>query len=277
MRVGDLFSGIGGFALATHAVGAETAWFAEVDPFCCATLEQHFPHVPNLGDVRAIDYGRVPPVDLITAGFPCQPHSVAGKQQASEDDRDLWPEVERCLRELRPRGVVLENVPGLLASESGRFFGRVLGALAALGYDAEWDVVGADAVGAPHPRERLWIVGWLGDGVEPRLEGHAGDGDQGYEPGRQHARACGSTATSGVCMGQALPSWDDAVAVVGGDGSIRPIPADAATRWTESPVFPLADGVPGRVARLRAVGNAVVPAVAAPIIARCLERIGGAR
>lgn len=160
MIVGDLFSGIGGFSLAAHWMGWRTAWFSEVDPYACRVLAHHWPDVPNLGDIRAVDWTTVQPVDVVTAGFPCQPHSVAGKRLASADERDLFDEVIRCLRVVRPHVATLENVPGLLTSESGRFFGRVLGQLAKIGYDAEWQVLSAKDVGADHERKRVWIVAY---------------------------------------------------------------------------------------------------------------------
>src|SRR4029450_13011646 len=100
------------------------------------------------------------PVDVICGGFPCQPHSLAGRRAGANDERDLWPHFARLIRELEPRWVVAENVPGLLSSDAGRFFGTVLGDLAACGYDAEWDCLPASAFGAPHRRDRVWIVAY---------------------------------------------------------------------------------------------------------------------
>jgi len=104
--------------------------------------------------------GCLPAVDVLCGGFPCQPHSLAGKRGGAADSRDLWPEYARLIRELRPRWVVAENVPGLLSNDAGRFFGGILRDLAACGYDAEWDCVSASAVGAPHRRDRVWIVAY---------------------------------------------------------------------------------------------------------------------
>lgn len=160
MKVGSLFAGIGGFDLAARWMGWETIWFSEIDPYANAVLAKHWPGVPNLGDITRIDWSTVERPDLLCGGFPCQPHSLAGKRKGSNDARDLWPEYERAIRALRPRYIVGENVPGLFASDEGRFFGTILGALAALGYDAEWEVVPACATGAPHLRERVWIVAY---------------------------------------------------------------------------------------------------------------------
>ena len=157
---GDLCTGIGGFALAASWMGWTTKWVSEIDPYCVRRLAQRFPHAPNVGDLTTADWSLWPRVDVLTAGFPCQPVSYAGKRLAQDDDRWLWPDVARAVRDLRPRYVVLENVPGLLT----RGMGDVLGGLAALGYDAEWEVRSAASVGAPHERERVWIVAHA-DGV----------------------------------------------------------------------------------------------------------------
>jgi DNA (cytosine-5)-methyltransferase 1 len=173
---GDLFSGIGGFSLAARWMGWRTAWFSEIDPFASRVLAHHWPDVPNYGDITRIDWATVEPVDILTAGFPCQPHSLAGKRAGSNDDRDLFDEIIRCAGVLRPRTIVLENVPGLFTSDDGRFFGRILGALAESGYDAEWRVLSAADVGAPHKRERVWIVA---DATGERREGRERGGAAG--------------------------------------------------------------------------------------------------
>jgi DNA (cytosine-5)-methyltransferase 1 len=287
--VGDLFSGIGGFSLAAHWMGWRTAWFSEIDPYASRVLAHHWPDVPNHGDIRAIDWTTVELVDVLTGGFPCQPHSLAGLRAGSNDERDLFDEIIRCAGVLRPRVIVLENVPGLFTSDAGRFFGRVLGAVAALGYDAEWRVLSAADVGAPHKRERVWIVAHanggrreqrdaherqsavvgaghvsMGDAEQPRLEGYAGH--QGPDiRGRNDGAAVGSIAAAGVPVG-----WSDATAVRGADDTVRLIPREAATCGPESPLWPVAHGVSGRVARLRGIGNSIVPACALEIF-RAIE------
>lgn len=278
MIVGDLFSGIGGFSLAAHWMGWRTAWFSEIDPYASRVLAHHWPDVPNLGDIRAIDWTTVEPVDVLTGGFPCQPHSLAGKRQGSNDERDLFDEIIRCAGVLRPRYIVLENVPGLFTSDAGRFFGRVLGAVAALGYDAEWRVLSAADVGAPHRRDRVWIVAHadsgrreqrdaflgqsavvgsghvhVGDTEQPRLERHSGD-EGSHICGRHDGAAAGSTAAAGVSVG-----WADAIPVRGADNTARLIPREAAEGGPESSLWPVAHGVSGRVARLRGIGNSIVP------------------
>lgn len=157
VNVGSLFSGIGGFDLGFERAGMRTEWFVECDPYCQAVLRKHWPTVPCYEDVRSVAASAVRPVDLLCGGFPCQDLSAAGRGAGLDGARSgLWSEFARLIGELRPRYVVVENVP-LLRS---RGLGRVLGEMAALGYDAEWDCVPACAVGAPHRRDRVWIVAY---------------------------------------------------------------------------------------------------------------------
>jgi DNA (cytosine-5)-methyltransferase 1 len=179
-----------------------TAWFAEVDPYASAVLRKHWPEVPNHGDVRNIGRGTVCPVDVLCGGFPCQDISNAGKRAGIDGERSgLWGEFARIIGELRPRFVIVENVAALL----GRGIERVLGDLAALGFDAEWHCIPASAVGAPHRRDRVWIVAYA-DGREQgrrefaqRLEDQrnadvAGDGAQGAMADAERRR-CGADDT----------------------------------------------------------------------------------
>ena len=162
MRTLHLFAGAGGGLLADLILGHEPIAAVEWDPYCCQILRERaaegwFPGLQVFeGDIRLFDAsawkGRV---DCVSAGFPCQPHSVAGKRRGALDDRNLWPEVVRVLGEIRPRWFFGENVPGLV---SNGFIGTVLGDLALLGYDARWTCLGADQVGAPHRRDRWWCL-----------------------------------------------------------------------------------------------------------------------
>ena len=151
MRFGSLFAGIGGFDLGLERAGMECAWQVEIDPYCQKVLAKHWPDVPRYEDVREVGKHNLEEVDLICGGFPCQPVSQAGKQKGKDDKRWLWPEYRRIVSELRPNYVFVENVRNLL-----RLHGtEVLGDLTTLGYDAEWEVIPARAVGAPHKRDRL--------------------------------------------------------------------------------------------------------------------------
>jgi DNA (cytosine-5)-methyltransferase 1 len=386
--IGSLFSGIGGLELGLEAAGVgRTVWQVERDPHCLHWLAQHWPNAGRVHDVARIDE-LTERVDVLCGGFPCQPHSLAGKREAHNDDRDLWPEFIRCIRLLRPGFVVAENVPGLFTSDGGRFFNRILSDLAEAGYDAEWDVLSAAEVGAPQKRERVFIIAWrrngmavsereqrgrvsgevarsaegrpfkaetptdsrsailgdttsggrgtreelavprptrrragmehaegerrgetgrlrpefsmgsagtneslgdshdterrphdeqsgnaasagadVGDARFTRLEGHAGNGDDGHESGRVRTESARSAAEAGLRLGR----WSDAVPVRGYDGTVRLIPREAADVGPQSSLWPVAPRIPGRVARLRAIGNAVVPPVAEVIGRRLLE------
>lgn len=155
LRIGSMCTGYGGLDMAVQAVfGGEIAWHAEVDPDASKVLAHHHPDVPNLGDIKLIDWGQVEPVDALLAGYPCQPFSDAGLRLGVEDERHIWPWIVTAIRVLRPRLVILENVRGHLR----RGFNVVLADLAGLRFDAEWRVVRASDIGAPHKRERLFII-----------------------------------------------------------------------------------------------------------------------
>ncbi len=158
MTVGSLFSGIGGFELGLERTGGfKTAWQCEKDEFCLKVLEKHWPDVKRFTDIHEMKED-IPYVDVICGGFPCQPVSCAGKRKGKEDERWLWPEFYRIVCEVKPRWVLVENVPGLLSADSGRLFAGILRDLASSGYDAEWNIVSAASVGAPHLRKRVFIV-----------------------------------------------------------------------------------------------------------------------
>jgi DNA (cytosine-5)-methyltransferase 1 len=161
--VGSFASGYGGLDLAVcDLFGARLAWVA--DPYTRTILDHRFLGVPNLGDVTdpGRDWTRVERVDIWVAGLPCQPWSQAGSRRGTDDARDLWPAARRALGVLRPRLLVLENVPGF--ARSG--LGRTLGDLAALGYDTRWSHVAAADVGAAHLRSRWFCLAWLAPDAE---------------------------------------------------------------------------------------------------------------
>ena len=153
MKVGSFFTGYGGLDI---AVGGELAWYAEIEPAACQVLAAHYPDVPNLGDITKIDWTSVPPVDILTGGYPCQPFSHAGNRKGKDDERHLWPFVCAAIDALRPRYAILENVAGHLTLG----FADVLSDLASIGFDAEWSTFRASDVGAPHQRNRLFIVAY---------------------------------------------------------------------------------------------------------------------
>jgi DNA (cytosine-5)-methyltransferase 1 len=175
MTVGSLFSGIGGFDLGLERAGHEILWQVEWDAYCQKVLAKHWPDVPCHGDIHEVGSHNLEKVDMICGGFPCQPVSVAGKRKGQDDDRWLWPEFGRLICELRPKYVLVENVPGLLV----RGMGDVLGDLSEFGYDAEWGCVSAKSVGAPHLRKRIFIIAHA-NSTTSRGRGVPGDvGDKG--------------------------------------------------------------------------------------------------
>jgi len=285
ITVGGLCSGIGGLELGLEWAGMETIWLAETDDYASAVLAKHWPEIPNLGDITKVEWNRVPRPTLVCAGFPCQPSSNAGRRRGRMDDRWLWPAVSRALRHLRPRLVLLENVPGILTLG----FGEVARDLAALGYDTEWTCLPAAAVGAPHLRWRVFIFGRARDG----RAGHLADTDRSgsqdrVAPAGQAERQAGGIGwaqrrgapvadAAGVgrrAGGGAGPrSWrhpaGERIAVFGDRRE------DRGRGWSPEPELRrVADGIPARVDRIRCLGNAVVPQVAQLVGERILAAEG---
>lgn len=220
MRLGSLCTGYGGLDLGAElALGPlEHVWHAEVDPDASTVLAAHWPDVPNLGDLTAVDWSQVAPVDVLTAGFPCQDVSIAGKRAGLKPGTrsGLWLHIAHAISVLRPRLVVLENVEGLLSAATDsyvepcpwclgdtpgdlvvRALGAVLADLASLGFDAEWETVPASAVGAAHRRKRVFIVAW--PAADPPRLGHRHAGPAGG--GRvQAAAVAGSTGAGELTL-----------------------------------------------------------------------------
>ena len=159
LTVGSLFSGIGGLDLGLERAGMKVIWQSEIDPYCNKVLKKHWPEVINHGNIKDIDWGTVERPDIICGGYPCQPFSQAGKRRGKDDPRHLWPWVRDAISELRPSYAILENVRGHLTLGGL----QVIGELAEIGYDAEWRVVSAASLGAPHRRDRIIIVAYPND------------------------------------------------------------------------------------------------------------------
>lgn len=187
LTIGSLCTDILGLdmAVAQH-FGAELAWFSEIEPAAITVIERHHPEVPNLGDLKAIEWATVPAVDIFTAGYPCQPFSHAGKRKGVDDPRHLWPFIAEAVRTLRPKWIVLENVRGHVSMG----LDVVLRDLAQAGFDAEWCVLRASDVGACHQRARLFIVAADARRAERGAEGGPRDaGGQLVVPGERHEGA----------------------------------------------------------------------------------------
>lgn len=232
--------------------GLEHAWFCESSEPCRDRLAVRWPGVRIYDDVRAVD-ARAGRVDIVAGGFPCQPISDAGKKLAQADARWLWPEFARVVRDLRPRYVIVENVPAL----TRRGLGIVLGDLALLGFDAEWDVLPAVAFGAAHLRKRLFLVAY------PDTFGRDGwSGIFPEAPWRAELEDCGSRVQDPD--GVAVDSW----------GLWRRTAQAGGKEWwpVEPDMGRVAHGVPDRLDRLAALGNGVVPQVAQWVAERIVER-----
>lgn len=227
LRVLSLFAGIGGFDLGLERTGGfETVAFCEIEPFPRAVLAKQWPKVPCYDDVRTLTAERLAAdgiaVDVICGGFPCQDLSEAGERAGIEGDRSgLWREFARLIGEIRPEIALVENVPELLAGDGGRWFGRVLADLAALGYHAVWHCIHAADLGAAHIRDRLWLAAFLSDAAQERC----------------------------------LECWRQQFAQ-------SRAPAGDIHTFAHEPMPPrVADGVPNRMDRVGACGNAVVPQI----------------
>jgi DNA (cytosine-5)-methyltransferase 1 len=269
MTFGSLFAGIGGMDLGLERAGMTCKWQVEINPYCRKVLAKHWPDVPKHDDVMTF-----PPtqpedwtVDLICGGFPCQDVSRIGKRAGIEGERSgLWTEYDRVVRTLRPRFVLVENVMGILA----RGINTVLGDLASLGYDTEWNCVPASAVGAPHSRQRIFVVAHrVGDGLEISEQARSTAGAV-----KRSDRDASGLDTVRVLRELPLHySWGTCprLRVSGNRGMVHePIPG--STSWeAESPVCRVVHGVPDRMDRLRGLGNAVVPQVAQWIGQRIME------
>ncbi len=272
----DLFSGIGGFALAAEWAGFTTVRFCEIDPFCQKVLKKHWPETPIHDDIRTLTADVVgQPIDLLTGGFPCQPFSLAGKQLGAADDRHLWPEMARVIDECRPRWVLGENTPGIIGME----LDNCIADLESIGYEAWPVVIPAVGVGAWHQRQRVWIVAHTAGGRTDagqqqrqlrRVEQGGADGSDsagnGWSDGSfgQWVRP----ESAGVCKNVASDDTNE-FGCLAPEAPVRSgrHPFIGSDRWlAESPFCGLADGIPGRVARLKALGNAIVPQVAYQII-----------
>lgn len=248
MKIGSLFSGIGGLELGLERSipGAHTVFQVEQDPYARAVLAKHWPNVRRYEDVGQVGSHNLEVVDLLCGGFPCQDLSIAGKMSGLDGDRSgLWTEYARIIRELRPRFVVVENVTALLNGGMG----RILGDLASCGYDAIWDCIPAAAVGAPHRRDRFFLVAYANGGTvhtEQKLWRKCKGSSESLRHGYTQRVVNANT-------------WRSAI--------------HKSRHWEVSAgVDRVVDGVPCWLQRHRAIGNAVVPQVA-EVVGRVINSI----
>ena len=294
---GSLFAGIGGIDLGLERAGMTCAWQVEIDPYCLKVLEKHWPDVPKHGDIR--DIKTLPYVDLIAGGFPCPPVSLAaaGKRQFEDDPRWLWPEFYRIICEVKPEWVLAENVPGLLSARDGRLFAGILRDLADVGYCVEWESIPACAFGAPHIRYRTFILAhseYVGWEKRPDVFSGSRDGRTSnlFDNAGKTSEIMANTSRAGQLREKQLENNNQSERRGRGfntnkKGEISgeiPHPSEQRLegRWegllgqsswwsVEPDVGRVAHGVPSRVDRLRALGNAVVPQVAEWIGERIME------
>ena len=231
LKVLDLFSGIGGFSLGLERTGGfETVAFCEIEPFCRSILKKNWPDIPIFEDVTKLDAEQLKTngikVDVICGGFPCQDISSAGKGAGLNGTRSgLWYEFHRLIKEIKPQYAIIENVSVLRS----RGLDEILRSLAEIGYDAEWHCITAHAVGAPHQRDRIWIVAYP---ASQRVQGLRPSGQQkSYSYVQKAISMC-------LCEGIGASHWE-----------------------VEPDVGRVVDGFPKRVDRVKALGNAVVPQI----------------
>jgi DNA (cytosine-5)-methyltransferase 1 len=256
-KVLDLFSGIGGFSLGLEATGGfETVAFCEIEPYPIAVLKKHWPNIPVYKDVKTLTKERLDAdgifVDVICGGFPCQDISLAGKGAGIAGERSgLWFEFHRLIKEIKPKVIIAENVSALRS----RGLEEVLRSLFEIGYDAEWHCIPASAVGAPHRRDRIWIVAY------PNTQFGRGEQSIGVSSsGKTWDKFGGSHSDVANASGKRLQrdEWQR-------QAGTQEQPSGHFTKcswWDIEPnVGRMADGVSHRAHRLRALGNAVVPQI----------------
>ena len=257
----DLFSGIGGFALSARWAGFETVQFVEIDKFCQKVLAKNFPGVPVHDDIKSFRGDRYRGVDLLTAGWPCQPFSIAGQRKGREDDRDLWGEVLRVVQECKPTWIVGENVANFINME----FDRSATDLESEGYEVQAVIIPACGVNAPHRRDRVWIM------AHSRYRNGQRAKDARQLVARDRPRPTSEPQRS--------DSWNELRATPDTDNAglqEQRLQQSARSQlatferadWRE--VEPCLRGgdtrLPRRVERLKALGNSIVPQVAYQIL-----------
>jgi DNA (cytosine-5)-methyltransferase 1 len=236
----DLFSGIGGFAYAAKEVGLETIGFSEIDPFCCKVLKKHWPDVPNYGDIKSLNFhGHV---DVITGGFPCQPFSIAGKKKGKDDNRYLWPEFLRIIKQSNPTWIIAENVTGIVGME----LDNIIDDLEAENYETQAFIIPACASNAPHRRDRVWIVA---NRISERCDNSGDNRQTRYLQGNKEWN-----------LAQIQQEWEQ----------FKPITwaTNKAEDWLQfnARISRSNDGLPKGLDRIKSLGNSIVPQIAFVIL-----------
>lgn len=286
-----LFEGIGGFSLAARWMGWETISWCEINPFCQTVLKHHFKNAKAHSDIKTTDFSIYRgQCDILTGGFPCQPYSTAGKRLGTEDERHLWPEMLRAIREISPRWVVGENVRGLTNWNGGLVFDEVQADLEAEGYEVLPFLLPACAVNAPHRRDRIWFIAYAsGTGIQIDKTGtlHNGNGNSEGEIWREtkqqsrfgtisEKRIFTDTSNQGLQRRQFDGSFNQEGQERGEQPSGSVTELHKIENWvnfpTQSPVCIGNDGIPTgldgitfskwRNESIKAYGNAIVPQVA---------------
>jgi len=262
MQIGSLFSGIGGFDLAARWIGWETKWYSEIDPYAIRVMERHFPNAYNVGDIKKWAPTRQDRVDVVCGGFPCQDISSAGKMEGIYGERSgLWWQFARTLDVLRPRYVVIENVRDLVVNG----LNEVLSELARLGYNAVWQTISAESVGAPHRRERVWIVAYpSAHDVTVNVEISGIQDGVSFDVHPTHVRK-----TQVWCE-----NWESFKLVFGRVAPEKWTPTGQISD-TRSLLVRSDNGIPDGVDRIGCIGNAIVPQIAHWIFSQIQEYENG--
>jgi DNA (cytosine-5)-methyltransferase 1 len=265
MKFLSLFTGIGGIDLGLERAGMKCVAQVEIDPFCRAVLAKHWPDVPRFNDVRKFNRSCIDEnVDLIAGGFPCQDVSTAGSMRGLENGSrsGLYREVLRLACEFRPRYLFMENVAGLFVD--GRI-GIVLGDLATIGFDAEWDCIPAAAIGAHHIRDRVFILAYS---ERLRWSAHLRGREPGILGGASYPTSCERAAQTTQASGgrEGFPIWSDSEMSGANDPAdlpSRPERPALVEQWLDEPdLGRVVDGIPAWLDRYRTLGNSVHPDVA---------------
>jgi DNA (cytosine-5)-methyltransferase 1 len=274
MTHGSLFSGIGGFDLAAEWMGWENVFHCEWNPFRQKVLKYYWPNAISYGDITKTDFNvHRGKIDILTGGFPCQPYSTAGKRKGKEDDRHLWPEMLRAIREIQPTWIVGENVPGLLNWERGMVLAEIKADLEAEGFEVFTSLVlPACSKNAPHKRDRLWIVAhsYSSSKSEIRRDNAEVCGFQNEECGSENGSSLFrgnnfEVVTNSNHKGLQGCEINGSIGEIGQNGNEQFagfIPSTWQNFPTQPPLCGRDDGIPNRVDRIKALGNAIVPQVA---------------